>query len=165
MDTAKEWENYLFNLKDGDLPFLNEEKFTGLIKTIIDVLSIQTTVGKFNIDEKSKELGSNFLDTDLSYGYIYGFCDAISRSSIYTGVKEIFVIWTNVVRHLTKVTNNVKEFSPYFSLIQTKFIKDKKSEFYKGCEVGGGDAVDWLKRGESVLGLLILLETHKFKRK
>ena len=105
MDTAKDWENYLFNLKDGDLPFLNEEKFTELIKTIIDVLSIQTTIGKFNIDEKSKELGSNFLDTDLSYGYIYGFCDAISRSSIYTGVKEIFVIWTNVVRHLTKVTN------------------------------------------------------------
>ena len=54
---------------------------------------------------------------------------------------------------------------PYFSLIQTKFIKDKKSEFYKGCEVGGGDAVDWLKSGESVLGLLILLETHKFKKK
>ena len=150
MDTAKKWENYLYNLKDGDLPFLNEKKFEGLLRTIEDVLNIQITLGKFEIENRTKELGYNVLDSDLVYGYYYGFCDVISRSSKYTGVKEIFVIWTNVVRHLTKVTNNVKEFSPYFSLIQTKFIKDKKSEFYKGCEVGGGDAVDWLKRGESV---------------
>jgi hypothetical protein len=27
MNTVKEWENYLYNLKDGDLPFLNEKKF------------------------------------------------------------------------------------------------------------------------------------------
>ena len=176
MNTAKEWENYLYNLKDGDLPFLNEKKFEVLIRTIESVLNIQITLGKFEIEERTKELGYNVLDSDLVYGYYYGFCDAVSRSSTYTGVKEIFVIWANVIRHLNKLSNNVKDFSHFFALIQTKFLKDKKSDCYKGIEVGGKDGVIWMEgfvgfikkenhSGELLFGLLTLLKTHKFKKK
>jgi hypothetical protein len=176
MDTAKEWENYLYNLKDGDLPFLNEKKFEVLIRTIEDVLNIQITLGKFEIEDRTKELGYNVLDSDLVYGYYYGFCDAVSRGSTYTGVKEIFIIWANVIRHLNKLSNNVKDFSHFFGLIQTKFLKDKKSDCYKGIKVGGEDGLNWMRRfvgfvkkenhsGELIFGLLTLLKTHKFKKK
>jgi|LakMenEpi03Aug12_release.lakeMendotaPanAssembly.Ray.scaffolds.fasta_scaffold216098_2 hypothetical protein len=176
MDTAKKWENYLYNLKDGDLPFLNEKKFEGLLRTIEDVLNIQITLGKFEIENRTKELGYNVLDSDLVYGYYYGFCDVISRSSTYTGVKEIFIIWANVIRHLNKLSNNVKDFSHFFALIQTKFLKDKKSDCYKGIIVGNKDGIDWMKgftgfvkkenhSGEFITGLLTLLKTHKFKTK
>ena len=175
MNTVKEWENYLYNLKEGDLPFLNEKKFQGLIRTIEDVLNIQITLGKFDIEERTKELGYNVLDSDLVYGYFYGFCDVVSRSSEYTGVKEIFIIWANIIRHLTRVSNNAKDFSPFFALIQTKFLKDKKSDCYKGIMIGGKDGVNWMKgfesvkkenhSGELIFGLLTLLKTYKFKKK
>lgn len=177
METVKDFENFLVNLKEGDLPFLNEKKFESLMMTIIDVLNIQKTVGKFKIEEKTKQIGRNFLDTDLVYGYIYGFCDLLIQTTDYNHTKGIFILWANVVRHFTEVSDNVKGFAHYFGLIQTKFLKDKKSEFYKGCEIGNRDAKDWVKgfanvlpsnkknSGELIMGLLILLETYKFKKK
>jgi len=176
MSTVKDWENYLYNLKEGDLPFLNEKKFEVLIRTIENVLNIQITLGKFDIEERTKELGYNVLDSDLVYGYYYGFCDVVSRSSTYTGVKEIFIIWANVIRHLNKLSNNVKDFSHFFALIQTKFLKDKKSDCYKGIRVGNEDGLNWMRgfvdsvkkvnhSGELIFGLLTLLKTHKFKKK
>jgi hypothetical protein len=72
METVKDFENFLVNLKEGDLPFLNEKKFESLMMTIIDVLNIQKTVGKSKIEEKTKQIGRNQINV-LAFLLMLGF--------------------------------------------------------------------------------------------
>jgi hypothetical protein len=155
--------DFIKNLKDKDLPFLYEDKFTKLIDVVDMVLQIQHELGQSTINKRTKEIGYNVLDSQLAYGYYYGFCDFVITTSKYReGMVELFYLWINVVHRFTKVGNSPKEFVDYFALIQTDFIHDKKSQFYKGCLVGGQDAKDWMsEKSQTIMGLVSLLETTK----
>ena len=160
--SVKDFE-FMKTLKDKDVPFLYEEKFTGLIKTIHLVLEVQHELGLAIIEKRTKKAGYNVLDSNLAYGYYYGFCDAVITTSKYReGIVELFYLWINVVHSFTKVVNDPREFVDYFALIQTDFLDDKKCQFYKGCITGGQDAMDWMGKGSTtVMGLITLLETIK----
>lgn len=159
--SVKDFE-FMKTLKDKDTPFLYQKKFTMLIDTIDLVLQIQHELGQAIIEKRTKEIGYNVLDSNLAYGYYYGFCDAVITTSKYReGMVELFYLWINVVHRFTKVGNDPKEFVDYFALIQTDFLEDKKSQFYKGCITGGQDAMDWMGGSKTVMGFVTLLETIK----
>lgn len=154
---------FMKNLKDKDLPFLFDKKFLSLVDVIQTVLEIQHELGRSVVTKRSKEIGYNVLDSNLAYGYYYGFCDAVIVASKFReGLVELFYLWVNIVHRFTKVGNDPREFVDYFSLIQTKFIHDKKSQFYKGCISGGQDAMDWMgNSSQTIMGLITLLEKTK----
>ena len=164
--TIKDFE-FIKNLKDKDLKFLYNDKFIKLIDTIHVVLEVQHLLGQSVIEKRTSEIGYNVLDSNLAYGYYYGFCDFVSSSSKFNGMVELFYLWINIVHRLTKAGNNPKDFVDYFALIQTDFLHDKNCQFYKGCISGGQEAMDWIgEKGSSVMGLVSLLEnTKKIEKK
>ena len=165
--SKKDFE-FMKSLKDRDVPFLYDNKFLKLINVIEAVLEVQQEIGKHTIVKKSKEIGYNVLDSNLAYGYYYGFCDAVIVTSKFReGMVELFYLWVNVIGRFTKVTNDPREFVDYFAEIQTKLIHDKKNQFYIGCISGGQDAMDWMKGSSpAIMGLITLLEkTKKIKDK
>jgi len=159
---VKDFE-FIKNLKDKDMPFLHNEKFTKLIDVIETVLLVQHELGMQTFKKKSKEIGYNVLDSQLAYGYYYGFCDAVIVTTEFrSGMVELFYLWINVVHRLTKVGNTPREFVDYFAKIQTNFIHDKKCQFYKGCISGGQDAYDWMGESKTTfMGLITLIESVK----
>ena len=154
---------FMKNLKDKDLPFLFDKKFLSLVDVIQAVLEVQHELGRSVVTKRSKEIGYNVLDSNLAYGYYYGFCDAVIVASKFReGLVELFYLWVNIVHRFTKVGNDPREFVDYFATIQTEFLDNKKCEFYKGCIAGGNDAYDWLgEKSTTVMGLITLLETVK----
>jgi hypothetical protein len=159
---AKDFE-FIKNLKDRDMPFLHDKKFTKLIDVIDAVLIVQQELGMKIFKKRSKEIGYNVLDSQLAYGYYYGFCDAVIVTTEFrSGMIELFYLWINVVHRLTKVGNSPREFVDYFAQIQTNFLHDKKCDFYKGCMVGGQDAYDWMNENSTtIMGLVSLLEGNE----
>ena len=160
--TVKDFQ-FIKKLKDKDMPFLFDDKFLKLIDVIEAVISVQVELGSNAVNKQTKKIGWNVLDSNLCYGYYYGFCDAvITTTKFRAGMVELFYLWVNVIHRVTRVGNSPREFVDYFATIQTEFLKNKKCEFYKGCITGGNDAMDWMgEKSTTVMGLVTLLETVK----